>query len=241
MLLGLNAWLSLALAPGLPVGMTRGLATGILLAVPPLALASGTFLAAESWLLFVFPASLLPAMVVAGRLGAWRSVDPLAFALATAALLAYLACACLMTRQSLIPPERRRRLADLDTAARRRLLPTERLSLTIGILSLVFPSVLIYTVHFSPANRAFIRELYPGREDVTLILLDLGVLALWGYIASSHFLGLLALHRRGDPGLERELASLAVQPRGAQVRSRLYVATLLALVAMGLLALLRYG
>jgi hypothetical protein len=109
----------------------------------------------------------------------------------------------------------------------------------LTVMSAVIPAVLLYSVNFEASNRAFLRELYPGRMDAMMTLLNLGVIGLWLGLYAWVFLGIVRPHRTGDRDLIVELAMLRSQTRRGRPRGVFYVGVVTALVFMLLLLALR--
>jgi hypothetical protein len=239
--LGLNLWLALMLVPALSVGSFRDRPWLLAVAALPLVvLALGVTARSATTLLLWFPASLLVPLGVDPRLATGPAHGPLSFGVAAASLVAFaLGSAFFSAFHEPPPPERMRVLgtgAALPSRWRRRF----RVYRALVVLSVAFPAVLLYAVNGSPTNQAYLRELFPGRAAAMTVVLDLGILALWGTLFALHFQGLLRLHRSGDAELVRELDKLRVEVRRGRPRPVFFVAVAAALALMGLLVFLRY-
>src|ERR1041385_6718533 len=89
------------------------------------------------------------------------------------------------------------------------------------------------------ATEDYLGEMYPGRVALMTTALTAGAIVLWLGIYHYAFLGVLRPHRTGDRDLVGALAQARTDAKTGKPRRRFYVAVGLALVAMGVLIILR--
>jgi hypothetical protein len=238
--LALQVWASLVAVPALFLGAFRGAGLGLAL-IPLGALAVGLALRSAPWLLLAFPTALLFPIGAEPRLVGGVLHGPVSFALFASALLAYLGGAAWITWSQEVPPaERTRRLASAGEPVAPRWRRRGRLYVALAVIAALFPMVLLWGVHFSPAHRAYLEKLYPRRAGWMTILLDVGVLVVWLGLFSSAILDPLRRHRTGDRDLLRRLERTRREARRGGARPVFYLAVIAALVLMGLLIAMRY-
>ncbi len=240
--LGVNVWVSLILVPALFTGALQRRSSAMFLAALPLVpLAIGAARRSPSWLLLVYPATLLGPILADFKILAAGVQGPVTFAIVAAGLVAYLFGAAFLTglRDS-PPPERMRRLPSAGPERPARWRRRSRIYAALTILSMAFPLTLIWAINFSKANQAFLKGMYPGRAGSLTLLLNLGALALWLALFASVFLAPLHKHRTGDRELAGAIESLRRRARRGAPRAVFYLAVLSALVFMGVLLHLRY-
>lgn len=239
--LGVNLWVSLVLVPGLFVGAFRTPGAALLASVPLLPLGLGLVRRSSVWLLTGYPAALLLPIAYAPRIVAGNLEKPLPFALVALSLVAYLFGVSFFSAfHDPPPPEAVRRLPGAGQPTPPRWRRRFRLYAALAILSAIFPAVLLHAVNFDEANRAYLRQLYPGRAGAMTALMNVGVLGVWLVLYQVHFVGLLKQHRTGDRELQRDLDRLRRDARRSAPRPSFYVAVTSALLFMGLLVFLRY-
>ncbi len=230
-LLGVNVWATMALVPALWSGAARTGTMRVLLLLPLLPLAIGVLWRRAGELLLVFPMVLLVPLVMDGRMTSSTVYSLRTFALAAGSLIGFLVGAAVVLAQldaparaaserSLRPRQREQQGPSLAPAGQ--LQPAElperwrrrfRLYGMLGVLSAVFPLVLVYAANFLPAEQKNLREVYPGRVASIQSLINLIVFALWAGIYGVYFLAPLRAHRTGDKELTRDLARLKESPR----------------------------
>ena len=240
--LGLNVWVSLVFVPGLFVGAFRHAPFGVFLAMLGLAvLSAGLVWRSQLILLFLYPAALLLPITYDVRIVSAGVYGPITFSVVAASLLAYLlGVSFLSAFRAPPPPGRVRKLSSASQPLPARWKRRFRIYAALAALSALYPTVLLYSVSFSPTNRLYLKELYPGRVAPMMALLDLGVLAVWLAVFGLYFLGVLRQHRTGDRALQQELERIRAEARRGVPRPIFYVAVVCALAFMGLLVLLRY-
>jgi hypothetical protein len=236
--LGLNVWLSWLVLPGLYLGELTRLSVLLLALAPPILLGVGILRRSAFLLLLCFPATCLLGAAVAPRL-----VSSAAHSTARLSLLALGLCAFLLGVSLLLSPTpgqplRTRPLATGPTPPRWR--RRVRVYRGLTLLSAVFPLVLVTAVNLSPQNRAYVGELYAGRQSVVFTLFNLGILALWLGLFIVYFVGVLDPHRSGDKELLRDLARLSATPRRGSRWRTVTALLLLSLALLGQLLYLRY-
>jgi len=192
-------------------------------------------------LLFLYPAALLLPITYDVRIVSAGVYGPITFSVVAASLLAYLlGVSFLSAFRAPPPPGRVRKLSSASQPLPARWKRRFRIYAALAALSALYPTVLLYSVSFSPTNRLYLKELYPGRVAPMMALLDLGVLAVWLAVFGLYFLGVLRQHRTGDRALQQELERIRAEARRGVPRPIFYVAVVCALAFMGLLVLLRY-
>ncbi len=237
--LGASLWVALVFVPGLYVGAYGRGGTLVLSMGALVPLAVGLALRSEVWLLLLYPAALILPLAADPRLSSETVYGLLGFLLVAASFLAYLlGVSFLVSFREAPPADRSRRLPSAEVPLPPRWKRRLRIYVWLTVLSAVFPATLLYAANFHAGNRAYLRELYPGRTGSLLVVLNLGVLAFWLATYATTFLGVLKLHRTGDRELLRDLSRHLSGRRAPS--AVFYLAVFMALVFMGLLVLLRY-
>lgn len=237
--LGLNLWVTWLCVPGLYLHELQRPHVLFLVAVPLLLLGWGVLRHSAFLLLLGFPAACLLPISAAPRLltGATHSATRLL--LLALGLVAFLfGVSFLLGGAARPPPERSRALASGPPPQRWR--RRFRVYRELMILSAVFPLVLLVAVNLAPQNRAYVGELYPGRQSSVFTLLNLGVLALWLGLFAVYFVGVLYPHRSGDKDLVRDLARWSAETKRPSTRRAFTLTALLVLALLGQVLYLRY-
>jgi hypothetical protein len=241
LVLGCNLWASTVLLPGLFTGTWSSGPRAGLMTAPLVPLLAGVVSGRAALLLFAFPTALLLPAVVVPELVTSQIYGASRFLFVAGALVAYLAGGALACAEAAPPaPERVRKLSSASTPVAAHWQRRLRVYRALFALSLLFPAALVHAVHFDAGNRAFLREMFPGRVQLLTTLLDLGVMALWLVLYHRYFLGPLGEHRAGDRALLLELERLQRQARRSRPRPGFYVGVVAALVFMALLLYTRY-
>jgi hypothetical protein len=239
--LGLNVWVSIVLLPGIFVGAWTTTPALLAATFPIVALGLGLWLRSDAVLLLGFPSALLVPAAFYPRIVEMHVYGPVRLAIVAAGLIAYMLGVSFLSSFYEPPkPERIRMLSSAQQPVPVRWRRRFRVYAGLTVLSVVFPLSLVYTVNFSSANKAFLRQLYPGRVEPFIALLNLGVLALWLGLFIWVFLGILRPHRVGDRDLAVELAMLRSEAKRGRPRPVFYVGVVTALAFMMLLLALRY-
>jgi hypothetical protein len=238
--LGLNVWISIVLLPGIFVGAWNDAPSLTAAMLPLVALGIGLWRRSDSVLLLGFPSALLVPAAFFPEIVRAHVYGPVRFAIVAAGLVAYMfAVSFLSSFYEPPPPERVRALSSAKQPVPPRWRRRFRVYTGLMVLSAVFPLTLIYQVNFQTANRAFLRQLFPGKVQAFTTLLNLGVLALWLGLFMWVFMGILRPHRVGDRDLAVELAQLRSEARRGRPRPVFYVGVATALLFMMLLLALR--
>nr|MBA3499989.1 hypothetical protein [Deltaproteobacteria bacterium] len=116
----------------------------------------------------------------------------------------------------------------------------ERVYWMLVAMSLIIPAVLIAWVNFDTSIADYLGEMYPGRVALMTTALTAGAIVLWLGIYHYAFLGVLRPHRTGDRDLVGALAQARSDAKTGKPRRRFYLAVGLALLAMGILIVLRH-
>jgi hypothetical protein len=238
--LGVNVWVALVLLPALYGGALASRLAIALCALPLAVLAVGVVRRSEAVLLFGFPSVLLLPLATAPEAAQLHTQDPLRFALVAVGLVAYLFGASVFTSFHEAPtPASIRPLASASRPVPLRWQRRFRVYAALAVLSLVFPLVLLGTIHFAPGPRRFLAERYADRVPESLILFDLAAIGAWLVFYAVFFLDILRGHRTGDRPLQGELARLAERARRPRPGLTFYLGVIAAIALMTLLVLLR--
>jgi hypothetical protein len=240
--LGLNVWVSIVLLPGIFVGVW-GTGTAVALATLPLAiLGIGLWRRSDAILLLGFPSAILVPAAFFPKIAMSHVYGPVRFGIVAAGLVAYMLGVSFLSSFYEPPaPERTRTLSSAQQPVPPRWARRFRVYAGLTALSAIFPLTLIYSVNYTGANRAFLRQMFSGKVEPFIALLNLGVLALWLVIFIWVFLGILRPHRVGDRDLAVELAVLRAETRRGRPRPIFYVGVITALVFMMILLLTKWG
>jgi hypothetical protein len=209
--LGINVWVSIVLLPSLFVG--RWASPGN--ALPLLMLVLGLWRRSELVLLLLYPAALLVPVGFAPELASAHVYGPARFVIVGVGLIAYLlGISFFASFYEPPPPESSRPLASSRRPQPSRWQRRYRLYWALTILSVVFPATMFYAANFDEATQAFLRQMYPGRTQQMLAVIDLVLIAAWMLIYGRFFVGLLRLHRTGDPELARRITRIRAEMLG---------------------------
>ncbi len=231
--LGLNVWVSVILLPGIFVGVWTTPSSLAAACLPVAVLSVGLFRRSDAILLLGFPSALLVPAAFYSEIIAHHVYGPIRFVIVAISVIAYLFGASFLSSfYEPDAPERIRPLSSSQQPTPARWRRRFRVYTGLTALSVVFPIVLIYAVNFDSTNKAFMRELFPGRVVPYMTLLNLAVLALWLGIYVWVFLGILRPHRVGDRDLAVELALLKSEARRGKPRLAFYAGVVMALVFM---------
>jgi len=239
--LGTNVWVSIIILPAIFIGSLK---TGkqITAATLPFAvLLLGLARRSEAILLALFPAAILIPISINPALASSHVYGPIRFSLVALGVVAYLFGVAFFTTFH-EPPEPRsiRGLSSAQAGPAERWLRRERVYWMLTAMSLVIPAVLIAWVNFDTSIADFLGEMYPGRVALMTTALTAGAIVLWLGIYHYAFLGVLRPHRTGDRDLVGALAQARTDAKTGKPRRRFYLAVGLALVAMGVLIVIRH-
>jgi hypothetical protein len=239
--LGVNIWVSIILLPGLFTGAWHS-AGAVGLALAPLAvLGLGVWRRSDAVLLFGYPVALLLPALASPALVASPVYGPVRFAIVAASLIAYLLGAALLTGfRPPRPPAAARPLSSSHQPQPARWRRRFRVYRMLALASFAFPVVLLLKVNFDADDRAFLREVFPGRVDEMTTLFNLAVVGVWIGLYVTVFLGALVPHRTGDRDLVVDLASIKQRAARGRPGPLFYLGVVAALGFMTLLMLLRY-
>jgi len=240
-ILGVNVWVSVILLPGLFVGAWRTPALALAAALPLPVLVLGMWRRSEVVLLLGYPSALLIPVAVVPEIVSAHVYGPIRFAIVAVGLIAYLFGASFFTSfYEPPPPAGTRALSSSRYPTPPRWLRRFRVYRMLAVLSAVFPLVLLYVVNFNDTNRAFLRQMFPGRVAAMTTFLNLGILGAWLLLYAYMFLGILKPHRTGDRDLIVELARTRSEIKRGRPRPVFYIGVAGALGFMLLLMLSRY-
>lgn len=240
-LLGVNVWVSVILLPGLFVGAWRTPAMAIVAALPLPVLIVGMWRRSEVVLLLAYPSALLIPVAVVPEIVSAHVYGPVRFTIVAVGLIAYLFGASFFTSfYEPPPPEATRALSSSRYPTPPRWLRRFRLYRMLAVLSALFPLVLLFAVNFDDTNRAFLRQMFPGRVAAMTTFLNLCVVGAWILLYSYMFLGVLKPHRTGDRDLVVDLARIRQEVKRGRPRPVFYLGVAGALGFMLLLMLSRY-
>jgi len=215
--LGINVWVSIVLLPSLFAG--RWTSPGN--ALPLLVLVLGLWRRSELLLLLLFPAALLLPVGFTPELASPHVYGPARFIIVSVGLIAYLLGVSFFTSfYEPPPPESTRPLASASKPQPPRWQRRYRMYWAFTILSVVFPATLLYAANFDEATQAFLRQMYPARTQQMLAVLDLTVIVAWVLLYGRFFVGLLRLHRTGDPDLARRITRLRLDMEVSRPKPR---------------------
>jgi hypothetical protein len=226
MALGINVWVSVVLLPSVFVG--RWAAPGNVL--PLVVLVFGLWRRSELWLLLLFPAALMVPVGFAPELASAHVYSVARFVIVGVGLVAYLLGISFFTSfYEPPPPESSRPLASSRRPQPARWQRRYRLYWAMTILSAVFPATMLYVSNFDDATQAFLRQMYPGRANQMLAVLDLVIIVAWVLVCGRYFVGLLRLHRTGDPELARRITRIRLDLDRRRPRTAFYVGVIAAI------------
>lgn len=224
--LGINVWVSIVLLPSLFVG--RWAAPGN--ALPLLVLVLGLWRRSELVLLLLFPSALLVPVGFAPELASAHVYSAARFVIVGVGLVAFLLGISFFTSfYEPPPPESSRALASARRPQPARWQRRYRLYWAMTILSAVFPATMLYVANFDEATQAFLRQMYPGRTHQMLAVLNLVIIVSWVLLCGRFFVGLLRLHRTGDPDLARRITRIRLDMDRHRPRTAFYVGVLSAI------------
>jgi len=240
-LLGVNVWISVVLLPGLFVGAWGSTATVFAALLPLPVLAAGMWRRSELMLLLAYPSALLIPVAVAPEIVSSHVYGPVRFAIVAVGVVSYLFGASFFTSfYEPSPPENTRPLTSSRYPTPARWQRRFRIYRVLAVLSAAFPLILIYAVNFDDTNRAFLRQMFPGRVASMTTFLNLGVVGAWLLLYFYMFLGILKPHRTGDRDLVVELSRIRGEAKRGRPRPIFYVGVVGALGFMLLLMLSRF-
>lgn len=239
--LGTNVWISIVILPAIFVGVLHT-TTQIAAATLPLAvLLMGLARRSEAILLGLFPAAILVPIAINAQMASSYVYGPIRFTLVALGVVAYLFGVSFFTTFHEPPaPRSVRELSSAQAGPPERWRRRERVYWMLVGMSLLIPSVLIAWVNFDTSVEEFLGEMYPGRVQLMTTALTAGAIVLWLGIFHYAFLGVLRPHRTGDRDLVGALGQARTDAKTGKPRGRFYLAVALALVAMGILILVRH-
>ncbi len=240
-LLGVNVWVSVVLLPGLFVSAWGTLPMALAAGLPLPVLFVGMWRRSEIVLLLAYPSALLIPVAVDPEIVSSHVYGPVRFSIVAVGLVIYLFGASFLTSfYEPPPPAGTRALSSSRYPTPPRWLRRFRVYRTLAVLSAVFPLVLIFAVNFNDTNRAFLRQMFPGRVAAMTTFLNLAIVGAWVLIYSNMFLGVLKPHRTGDRDLVVDLARTRSEIKRGRPRPVFYLGVAGALGFMLLLMLSRY-
>lgn len=239
--LGTNVWVSIIILPAIFIGSLK---TGkqITAATLPLAvLLLGLARRSEAILMALFPAAILIPISINPALASSHVYGPVRFSLVAVGVVAYLFGVAFFTNFHEPPaPRSIRGLSSAQAGPAERWQRRERVYWMLVAMSLIIPAVLIAWVNFDTSIADYLGEMYPGRVALMTTALTAGAIVLWLGIYHYAFLGVLRPHRTGDRDLVGALAQARSDAKTGKPRRRFYLAVGLALLAMGILIVLRH-
>lgn len=230
--LGINVWLTIAVVPGIVLGAIGTIgASGAVLALAVLVI--GMAKKSDALLLFGFPAAVLIPVVAAPAIARGAVYGPLRLILVATGLCAYLFGASFLTSfREPAPADKKRLLSSAQSGVPARWRRRLRLYRALAALSVVYPLVLLWAVNFNDDNQAFLRQMYPGKNERMTALLSIAVTCGWVALYARFFLGTLKPHRTGDRQLLRGLKRLRKDAQTGHLRLSFYLGTAIALALM---------
>ena len=234
--LGINVWVSIVLLPSLFEGqwssgtMLPLLILMVSLSLPLVVLVLGLWWRSELVLLLLFPSALLVPVGFAPELASAHVYSAARFVIVSVGLVAYLlGISFFISFYEPPPPESSRPLASSRRPQPARWQRRYRLYWALTILSAVFPATMLYVANFDEPTQAFLRQMYPGRPQQMLAVLDLVIIIAWVLLYARFFIGLLRLHRTGDPELARRITRIRIDMDRRRPRTAFYVGVLSAI------------
>lgn len=238
--LGINVWISVVVLPGFFVGSWTSMplvATGLL---PLTALGAGLWRRSETFLLLIFPTTLLIPVSLAPEMASSHVYGPIRFVIVGVGMVAYLLSVSFFTSfYEMRAPAGLRPLASSRVPEPPRWQRRFRLYWAFTILSVVFPVSLLHAANFDDATRAFLREMFPGRVTQMTTVLNLMVIAVWVLVYTRYFLKPLQLHRTGDRTLVRTM--LHTRAEAGRVRPVFFAGVACTIVFLLLFFFSRYS
>jgi hypothetical protein len=234
--LGINVWVSIVLLPSLFEGqwssgtMLPLLILMVSLSLPLVVLVLGLWWRSELVLLLLFPSALLVPVGFAPELASAHVYSAARFVIVSVGLVAYLlGISFFISFYEPPPPESSRPLASSRRPQPARWQRRYRLYWALTILSAVFPATMLYVANFDEPTQAFLRQMYPGRPQQMLAVLNLVIIIAWVLLCARFFIGLLRLHRTGDPELARRITRIRMDMDRRRPRTAFYVGVLSAI------------
>lgn len=238
--LGVNLWVSLVLLPGLVAGSLNATAEQLAAVLPLGVLGMGVWRRSELVLLLGYPSALLVPIAFAPEMANVHVYGPVRFAIVAVGLVGYLFGASIFTSfREPPPPVGRRPLASAARPVPHRWQRRFRVYAALTVLSILFPSVLLYTINFDDSAREFLVRRYPGRVAALTTVMNLGAVSFWVLSYFWFFLGVLRPHRTGDRDLLGDLEAIRRQSQRARPRPQFYIGVACALILMIALLVLR--
>jgi hypothetical protein len=240
--LGTNVWISIVILPAIFVGALHSSRQIAAAALPFTVLILGLARRSEAILLGLFPAAVLVPVALLPDMASSHVYGPIRFTLVSIGVVAYLFGVSFFTTFHEPPaPRSVRGLSSAQAGPPERWQRRERVYWMLTAMSVVIPAVLIAWVNFDASIADFLGEMYPGRVEMMTTALTAGAILLWLVIYHYAFLGVLRPHRTGDRDLVAALGQARADAKTGRPRPRFYLAVALALVAMGVLILLRHA
>lgn len=200
------------------------------LSLPLVVLVLGLWWRSELVLLLLFPSALLVPVGFAPELASAHVYSAARFVIVSVGLVAYLlGISFFISFYEPPPPESSRPLASSRRPQPGRWQRRYRLYWALTILSAVFPATMLYVANFDEPTQAFLRQMYPGRPQQMLAVLNLVVIIAWVLLYARFFIGLLRLHRTGDPELARRITRIRIDMDRRRPRTAFYVGVLSAI------------
>ena len=239
--LGTNVWISIVILPAIFIGALKSGKQIALAALPFGVLWLGLWKRSEAILMALFPAAVLVPIAFNPKLADSHVYGPIRFSLVAAGVVAYLFGVAFFTTFHEPPaPRSVRGLSSAASGPAERWQRRERVYWMLTGMSVVIPAVLIAWVNFDTSIADYLGEMYPGRVALMTTALTAGAIVLWLGIYHYAFLGVLRPHRTGDRDLVGALAHARTDAKVGKPRRRFYAAVTLALVAMGILIIVRH-
>jgi len=238
--LGTNVWISIVILPAIFVGALHGTGHILAAALPFAVLMLGLARRSEAVLLGLFPAAILIPVALQPQMASSHVYGPIRFTLCALGVVAYLFGVSFFTTWHEPPaPRSIRGLTSAQAGPAERWQRRERVYWMLTGMSLIIPTVLIAWVNFDSAINDYLGEMYPGRVALMTTALTVGAIVLWLGIYHYAFLGVLRPHRTGDRDLVTKLGQARTDAKSGKPRTRFYIAVATALIAMGILIVLR--
>ena len=239
--LGTNVWVSIVILPAIFVGALHGAGHIAAAMLPFGVLLMGLGRRSEGILLGVFPAAVLVPVSLQPQLATSYVYGPVRFALVAIGVIAYLFGVSFFTTFHEPPaPRSVRMLSSANQGPASRWRRRERVYWMLVAMAIIIPLVLIAWVNYDDGIGKYIGEMYPGRVALMTTALTVGAIVLWLGIFHYAFLGVLRPHRTGDRDLITTIGILRAEARRGRPRPRFYLGVAVALLAMGMLLVLRH-
>ena len=239
--LGINVWISIVILPGFFVAAFHTSTDILLASAPLLVLTVGIWRRAELALLLLFPSALMIPVALSPELVSTQVYGPMRFVIVAIGLIAYLFGVSFFTSfYEPATPASTRALASSQRPVPARWRRRFRMYRWLALLSLIFPAIFLYKVNFHSTSRAYIDQMFPGRETQMLTVINLAAIGMWVLLYLYAFLGVLRPHRTGDRIMVADLGRLRADAKRGRLKPTFYAAVLFAVGFMGLLIFGQY-